>query len=389
MTFSADCSNMVVDGKDDALGVDVPGRHSVRSGLARTTIELNGRALINFGSNDYLGLAADPRIVAALTEAVGQYGWGSSASPSVGGRGVLHEQLEQQLASFVDAEAAILYSSGYAANLDAIRELVGDGDAIFCDVQNHISIFDGARLSGAVVYAYRHGDCDHLSSLIQISRHHRRRLIASESLFGSDGSLAPLPDLAEIAERHDVMLFVDEAHAIGTQGSRGQGAATALAHRDCLVARVGTLGKALGGMGGFVAGRNSFIEALATRPRGYQHSTSLPAAACAAALAAVEIIVGEPDRHAVLLDRAAGVRGELLRQGWNVRTAASHIIPVWIEDAHRAETVAASLRDAGYYLPCVVPPHAAAGSSMLRLRINYGHEPEMIEGLLSSFARSA
>jgi 7-keto-8-aminopelargonate synthetase-like enzyme len=142
-------------------------------------------------------------------------------------------------------------------------------------------------------------------------------------------------------------------------------------------------------MGGFVAGRTSLIKALATRPRGYQHSTSLPAAACAAALAAVEIIVGEPDRHAVLVDRAAGVRGELLRQGWNIRTSASHIIPVWIKDAHRAEAIAAALRNAGYYLPCVVSPHAAAGRSMLRLRINYGHEPEMIEGLLSRFSRSA
>jgi len=389
MTFSADCSNMLVDGKEDALGVSVPRIHSVRTGLARTKIELNGRELIHFGSNDYLGLAADPRIVAALTEAVRQYGWGSTASPSVGGRGVLHEQLEQRLASFVDAEAVILYSSGYAANLDAIRELVGEGDAIFCDDQNHISILDGAKLSGAAVYPYRHGDCDHLSSLMQAGRHHRRRLIATESLFGSDGSLASLQDLAEIAERHDAMLFVDEAHAIGTQGNRGEGAAASLGHRDCLVARIGTLGKALGGMGGFVAGRTSLVKALATRPRGYQHSTSLPAAACAAALAAVEIIVGEPDRRAVLFERAAGVRGELLRQGWNVRTSASHIIPVWIEDARRAEAIAASLRDTGFYLPCVVPPHAAAGRSMLRLRINCGHEPEVIEGLLSSFARSA
>lgn len=386
MTLNVACfENSAVAELEQALDRESHCHRSVRN---RSRIVCEGRELINFGSNDYLGLAADPRVLTAVIEAVGRYGWGASASSSLGGRTPFHVELEQRLAKFVDAEAALLFSSGYAANLDAIRGLVNEGDAIFYDEQNHSSLLDAALLSGAVVHAYKHSDCDHLSSLLKDGRRYRRRLIANESLFGSDGSVAPLQDLAEVADRHDAKLLVDESHAVGTFGDQGQGAAAFLGSRDCMVARVGTLGKALGGVGGFVAGRASFIASLTEQASGYQHSTALPTAVCAGAIAAINVAEAEPYRRGALTDRAAEVRASLLDQGWNVRTSASHIIPVMFEEPARATSVASALQDAGYFLPCVTNAHGAAVNALLRLRISYSHEPWMIQGLLSSFAKA-
>lgn len=386
MTLNVGCfENTSVAESEQALNRE---SHCLRSVRGRSRIVCDGRELVNFGSNDYLGLAADPRILAAVIDAVGRYGWGASASSSLGGRTPVHVELEQRLARFVDAEAALLFSSGYAANLDAIRALVNKGDAFYCDEQNHSSLLDAAMLSGAVVQTYLHSDCDHLSSLLKDGRHYRRRLIASESLFGSDGSVAPLLDLAEVADRHDAQLLVDESHAIGTYGAQGKGAAAFLGSRDCLAARVGTLGKALGGVGGFVAGPASFIASLAEHASGYQHSTALPTAACAGAITALKVAEAEPYRREALTDRAAKVRASLLDQGWNVRTSASHIIPVMFEEHTRAESTASALQDAGYFLPCVTSAHGATVNALLRLRISYSHEPWMIRGLLSNISKS-
>jgi 8-amino-7-oxononanoate synthase len=385
MTLNGSCiENTAVTGLKQALDRELHCHRSVRS---RSRIDCDGRELVNFGSNDYLGLAVDPRILAAVIDAVGRYGWGASASSSLGGRTSVHVELEQRLARFVDAEAALLFSSGYAANLDAIRTLVSEGDAIYCDEQNHSSLLDAALLSGAVVQIYRHSDCDHLSTLLKDGRQCRRRLIASESLFGSDGSVAPLRDLAEVADRHDAKLLVDESHAVGTFGDQGQGAAAFLRSRGCLAARVGTLGKALGGVGGFVAGPASFIASLTEQARGYQHSTALPTAVCAGAIAALNIAEAESCRREALTDRAAEVRASLLDQGWNVHSSVSHIIPVMFEELARAESTASALQDAGYFLPCVTSTRGAAVYALLRLRIGYSQDPWMIQGLLSNFSK--
>ncbi|MFV2070592.1 MAG: aminotransferase class I/II-fold pyridoxal phosphate-dependent enzyme, partial [Pirellulales bacterium] len=211
---------------------------------------IDGQPLINFGSNDYLGLVADPRLAAAAAEAVAEAGWGSGASPLVTGRTLWHARLEQRLAQFEGTEAAILFPTGYAANTGTIPTLAGEGDAIFGDAKNHASIIDGCRLARAPTHVYRHGDCQHLASLLEGAGSFCRRLIVTDSLFSMDGDLAPLNELARLARRFDAMLMVDEAHATGVFGLRGRGVAESMGVEHEIDVRVGTLCKALGSSGG-------------------------------------------------------------------------------------------------------------------------------------------
>jgi 7-keto-8-aminopelargonate synthetase-like enzyme len=211
------------------------------AGPQGATIEVAGRRLINFGSNDYLGLAADPRLAHAAVEAAKREGWGSGASPLVTGRSPSHQQLEKRLADFEDAEAALLFSTGFAANMGTIASLVGRGDLILSDERNHASIIDGCRLSRAEVFIYPHRDAGAVAKRLKASRGFRRRLIVTDSLFSMDGDCAPLPELAELAEQYKTMLMVDEAHASGVFGERGRDCASIVAWKKqspCELARL-------------------------------------------------------------------------------------------------------------------------------------------------------
>ena len=263
--------------------------------------------MVNFGSNDYLGLAADgPR--QAVVQTIEQAGWGSGASPLVTGRGTVHAALEQALARFEGTESALLFPSGYAANLGTIAALVGRGDAVYVDAKNHASIIDGCRLSGARLEVYPHGDVGFLQKRLARRGDFRRRLIVTDTLFSMDGDLAPLPDLAELAERYDAMLMVDEAHATGVFGPSGRGVCEQLGVERGVHVRVGTLSKALGSMGGFVAGSAQLIDWLANRARSYVFSTAPPEAMAAYALETLRTVIDEPFRRTVLLQRAARLR---------------------------------------------------------------------------------
>ena len=272
-----------------------------RDGPQSVRLRIDGRELINFGSNDYLGLAADPRLAHAAAEAIEHEGFGSGASPLITGHGAAHRRLEQRLAEFEGTEAALVFSSGFAANAGTIAALVGPGDVVYCDRKNHASLFDGCRLSRADVRVYPHADCARLASLLAESQKYRRRLIVTDGLFSMDGDLAPLAELAELAARHDAMLLVDEAHATGVFGPNGRGVSEHLGVEDGVHVRVGTLSKALGSVGGFVAGSRSLIEWLVNRARPYVFSTAGPAATAAAALAALDIVRNEPERRRRLL----------------------------------------------------------------------------------------
>jgi 8-amino-7-oxononanoate synthase len=378
---------------DDALAA-LDGRHLRRRLATRRSpqsarLTIDGRELINFGSNDYLDLAADPRLSDAVAEALKREAWGSGASPLVTGHADLHRQLEERIAAFEGVEAALLFSSGFAANLGAIGALVGPGDAVYCDRKNHASLWDGCRLSRADVRAYPHGDCARLDRLLAGSGKYRRRLIVTDSLFSMDGDLAPLAKLADLAGRHDAMLMVDEAHATGVFGRLGRGLAEHLGVEDKIDVRVGTLSKALGGMGGFVAGSRSLVEWLVNRARPYVFSTAAPAAAAAAALAAFDIVHNEPQRRAALLARAESLRAELQHQGWNTGTSASQIIPIVVGDPERAVALSHALRARGFFLPAIRPPTVPDGESLLRLSLTAGHTEEMIRSLLSMLAKAA
>jgi len=351
-------------------------------------IRLGDRQLINFGSNDYLGLAAEgPR--QAVVRTIEQVGWGSGASPLITGRGTVHAALEQALARFEGTESALLFTSGYAANLGTIAALVGRGDAVYCDAKNHASILDGCRLSGARLEVYPHGDVGFLQKRLQRRRDVRRRLIVTDTLFSMDGDLAPLPELAEVAERHDAMLMVDEAHATGVFGPSGRGVCELLGVERGVHVRVGTLSKALGSMGGFVAGSAQLIAWLANRARSYVFSTAPPEAMAAYALETLRTVSDEPFRRTVLLQRAARLRAELQRQGWNTGRSASQIVPVILGDAQRTMSLAQTLQERGLFVPGIRPPSVPKGECLLRVSLSYLHSDEAVQHLRDALAEAA
>jgi 8-amino-7-oxononanoate synthase len=398
---------------------------------------MDGNELVNFGCNDYLGLADDERLRSAARVAVERYGWGSGASPLVSGRSEIHAELERQLAEFEETEAALVFPSGFAANAGIIPALVDNQDAIFSDAKNHASLVDGCRLSKASRFVYPHADCDALETMLQDAGRFRRRLVVTDTLFSMDGDLAPLGRLADLADRYECMLMIDEAHATGVFGEHGRGVAESAYNRELLFSRdapaervepvnqraalhhrihirVGTLSKALGSAGGFVCGRQSLIDWLANRARSYVFSTAQPAANCAAALAALEIVRNEPHRRSELLARAAALRLRLREHGWQLvagsreqeagskkgeRPAAgsplpaprsqliSQIIALIIGDPDRTMRLAARLRDAGFFVPGIRPPSVPEGESLLRVSLCYHHSAEMIDSLIDELSR--
>jgi 8-amino-7-oxononanoate synthase len=375
--------------EDSLAALDRQGllrRLLVRHGPQQAMVQVDGRSLLNFSSNDYLGLAAEPTIAAAAAQAAAA-GWGSGASPLVTGRGTPHERLEIELAEFEGTEAALLFGSGYAANAGTIAALVAKDDGVFSDARNHASIIDGCRLSGAAVHVYRHADVQHLSDLLEQTTTYRRRLIVTDGLFSMDGDLAPLPQLADLAQQHGAMLMVDEAHATGVFGARGRGVSEHFAVEHLVPIRVGTLSKALGSIGGFVAGRRHLIDWLANRARPYVFSTAPPDAVSAAGLASLDFVRRHPQRGLQLLRRADELRRRLRDSGWNTADSASQIIPLMIGRPNETMRLATGLRQHGLLVPGIRPPSVPDGQSLLRLSLTALHDESMFERLLESLER--
>lgn len=347
-------------------------------------ITIHNQNLVHFGSNDYLGLAGDARLIAAAQQAAQVHGWGSGASPLVAGRGTQHQLLEQELASFEGTPAALLFTTGYAANVGAITALASAEDAIFSDAKNHASIIDGCRLSGAQVHIYRHADSSHLRDLLRSAPPSRRRLIVTDSLFSMDGDVAPLTDLAELAQEHQAMLLVDEAHATGVFGATGRGLCEQHGVEEAVHIRIGTLSKALGSFGGFVVGSQSLIDWLTNRARGYVFSTAMPEAVAAASRAALEIVHEEPQRRQSLLQTAERFRQELQALGLSTGHSSTQIIPVILGDPQQALAAAAQLQSQGFFVPAIRPPTVPTGESLLRISLSYAHSPEQLRQLLSA-----
>ena len=363
-------------------------RLEARSAPQAAVTEIDGRPLVNFSANDYLGLATDERVIEAASRAA-RDGWGAGASPLVTGRSEWHARLEQKLAQLEGAEAALLFPTGFAANAGVVPALVDRGDAIFADAKNHASLIDGCRLARAERHVYPHNDADALSELLRKSTGYRRRLIVTDSLFSMDGDLAPIDRLAELAVEHDAMLLVDEAHATGVWGPSGRGVVEHFAQRrpqieQAAIIRTGTLSKALGSLGGFVCGSQKLIDWLANRARSYIFSTAAPAATAAAALAALEIVEQQPERRTMLLARAARLRESLRAAGWNPGNSTSQIVPIVIGDADRTMRLAAGLREAGLLVPGIRPPSVPEGESLLRVSLCHGHTDEHIAQLLGA-----
>ncbi|MCH2181266.1 MAG: 8-amino-7-oxononanoate synthase [Mariniblastus sp.] len=349
-------------------------------------VQLNGQSLINFGSNDYLGLAADERLVDAVKHYSGQLGWGSGASGLVSGRGTLHRRLEQELADFYRTEAALLFPTGFAANVGVVTSLVGRGDTVFSDQLNHASMIDGCRLSGATICVYRHNDMDHLSDLLESSPASGRRLIVTDALFSMDGDLALLKPIAQLADQHQAMFVVDEAHATGVLGADGRGASQQANIESDVDLRVGTLSKAFGSMGGYVAGSRQLIQWIYNRSRSYMFSTAQPEAISAASLVALEVIRSEPERRNRLLERAGQLRQKLQGIGLDVGNSSAQIIPIVLGDNQLAVSASQQLRDRGLFVPAIRPPAVPNRLARLRISLSSEHTEEHLDQLCESLS---
>jgi 8-amino-7-oxononanoate synthase len=348
-------------------------------------VEVGGRALVNLCSNDYLGLAFDERLRRAVAEAALREGAGSGASRLVAGDLPIHGRLERAIAAFHATESALLFNSGYHANAGLPPALVGRGDAVFSDVLNHASIVDGVLLSRAELLRYRHCDVQELADLLAKSRA-RRKLVVTDAVFSMDGDAAPLREIAELCERHGAMLYVDEAHAVGVLGPTGAGLAEALGVKAKVDVEMGTLGKALGSFGAYAAGERRLRDLLLTRARSFVFTTALPPPVCAATLAALEIVRGEPARRTRLHALCARLRAGLTGLGFDVSRVVSPIFPVVLGTEARALAAARALGDRGYFVRAIRPPTVPAGTSRLRVALSAALTEPQVDGFVGALA---
>jgi len=348
-------------------------------------VMLNGRSVIQLCSNDYLGLASHPALIRAMREAAARYGTGAGSARLVGGTTNAHAELETAIAALKHTDAAITLSTGYHVNTGIIPALVGEGDQIFSDALNHASLIDGCRLSRAQVSVYRHTDADHLDKLLSTSPPAHQRLIVTETVFGMDGDLAPLAALVKIARRHDAWLMVDEAHATGVFGPNGGGLTDHLGLSDEIDVQMGTLSKALGALGGFVAGSDALVEHVINVARTFVYTTALPVPIVAAAHAAIDLVMREPERRERLWCHTDFLRDELTNAGFALGTSRSPIIPVIVGQAETAVKLSGELLARGVFVPAIRPPTVPDGTARLRVTPMATHTKEDLRESVDAF----
>ncbi|MFW6122868.1 MAG: 8-amino-7-oxononanoate synthase [Thermodesulfobacteriota bacterium] len=347
----------------------------VKEALPGGRVRVGDRVLLNLSSNDYLGLSQDPRLIAAARDAAARWGVGAGASRLVVGHLALHEEVEDRLAAFKGTEAAVIFSTGYMANVGAISALVGSGDTVFCDRLNHASIYDGVKLSGASLARFPHRDLNRLEDLLQKTGS-GRRLIVTDSVFSVDGDLAPLQEIVDLKDRYGAWLMVDEAHATGVLGTHGAGLSAALGLTPRVEVHMGTFSKALGSLGGFVAGNRRLIDYLHNRARSFIYSTAMPPPVLGAIAAALDIVAGEPERRRYLLSEAESFRQTLARAGFDTLGSETQVIPVLVGENVRTLRVAARLRERGLMAVALRPPTVPPGRSRVRFSLSAAHSPE-------------
>ena len=349
------------------------------------TVWIDGCEVVNFSSNNYLGIANHPELAAAAKEAIDRYGCGSGASRLISGNMALHEELENRLAEFKGTEAALVFNSGFQANTGVISTLAGEGDAIFSDMLNHASIIDGCRLSRAKTFVYAHSDLNQLETALNQAPAARRKLIVTESIFSMDGDQAQLTEIVELAEKYGAMVMVDEAHATGIFGAQGAGVVQKLGLGDRVLVQMGTLGKALGGFGAYVAGSRQLRDLLMNRCRSFIFTTSLPPAVMAMAIAAIGIVEREPARREALWNHCRSLQEGLRGLGFQVGASESPILPLIIGEATECMRFSERLLEKGVFAQGIRPPTVPLGTSRLRITLMATHTREQIERALEAF----
>ncbi len=366
---------------------------SLRSVMTAPTgrILLDGREVILLGSNNYLGLSVHPIVVEAAATALQQYGTGASASRLMSGNCHLYTELEAKIAEAKGTEASLVFGSGYLANIGTIPVLAGEGDLILSDALNHASIIDGCRLSPAIKQIYQHCDVEHIESLLAQSINFRRRLIVTDGVFSMDGDIAPLPEICALAERYDAMVMVDDAHSFGVLGETGGGTIEYFGLENRGVIQMGTLSKAIGGLGGYVAGSANLIDFLINRSRGFIFTTGLPPATLAGASAAIDVIRSTPELRQRLSSNVLLLKNALLARGFQLLPSQTQILPLILGSVEVASRFAEALLSHGVYAPAIRPPTVPEGTSRLRISVIASHTTEDLETAIAGLesARAA
>jgi 8-amino-7-oxononanoate synthase len=370
----------------DAFGLRRRRRLAKHAGDAAADIELDGRPCVDFCSNDYLGLSTHPRVVEAFIAAAREHGVGARASHLITGHHSEHEALERELASWTGRERAIVFSTGYMANLGLVGALVRRNGAVFGDRLNHASLIDGGRMSGAALHHYPHGDAAALDRQLAAVES-GPAVVLTDGVFSMDGDLAPLPALAEVCRRHGAFLAVDDAHGLGVIGATGRGS---LEHfglsADDVPALVGTLGKAFGSFGAFVAGSAELIDTLVQRARTYIYTTALPAAVAAATRAALAASIEESWRRERVLALTRRFRERASSAGLPLAESATPIQPVMLGGADTAVRASEALLEHGFFVAAIRPPTVPADTSRLRVTLSAAHRDGDVDGLVDALA---
>jgi 8-amino-7-oxononanoate synthase len=346
-------------------------------------LQVGQQTLLNFCSNDYLGLAQHPTLIEAAQKAATQYGVGASASPLVCGHSAAHEALEHELAQFIGMPRALYFGSGYLANIGTIPALVGKGDAVFSDELNHACLIDGIRLSKAQAHIYPHRNISALAEQLKISPA-QRKLVVTDAVFSMDGTLAPLPEIIELCEQHDAWVLIDDAHGFGVLGANGQGSAAHFQIKSNRLIYMATLGKAAGCAGAFVAGNQHLIEWLMQRARSYIFATATPAMVIETVRASLHIIQTETWRRQHLAQRIAQLRQNLAPLQWHNPESSTAIQPLMMDSNTQALNAMAYLKKKGLWIPAIRPPTVPEGTARLRISLSAGHSENDIHQLLAA-----
>ena len=352
------------------------------------TVMLEGREVILLSSNNYLGLATHPTVVEAAITATRRYGTGSGAARLVCGTLTPHEALETALARFKGTEAALTFAAGYLANIGVIPALIGKDGLILADRLCHASLIDGCRLSGATFRVYHHRDMNHLEQLLARRTSGKPTLIVTDGIFSMDGDIAPMKDIAQLAERYGATIYVDDAHGTGILGPTGRGTLEHCGVESRVPYHMGTLSKAIGSAGGYLAGSAAFIAYLVNTCRAFTYTTAPPPATAAAATAAIQVIEQEPDRRARLWRNRERLAQGLTRLGFRLAASESPILPIIVGDPDRAMNLAQALIDQGVYAPAIRPPTVPPATSRIRLTITADHTDEQIDQALAGLERA-
>ena len=354
-------------------------------GAQNAVVSLDGHDVLLLSSNNYLGLANHPTLKRAAAEAIERFGCGSGASRLISGSMAVHHELEARLAALKKTEAALVFPTGYHANVGVLSALMGPGDTILSDGLNHASIIDGCRLSRAEVRVYPHGDTQALDALLAACPPSGQRLIVTDTVFSMDGDLAPLAELVELARRYDAWLMVDEAHATGVFGPHGGGLVEQAGLEERVDIHMGTLGKALGGIGAYVAGSRALIDWLVNRARSFIYTTGMPPAAAASALAALDLVEREPERRQQLWDNTRFLSDGLRGLGYRIGDSRSQILPVIIGNARQTMALAAATLRRGVFAHGIRPPTVPEGTSRIRVTPMATHTRAQLERTLDAF----